>query len=142
MTAISLVVFAGGSSQQGQGQASAPGPAQHQQPAESDSQAATQLYQAADTAASSQGPCTSDDHNCIGLEAVAEAVMQQGCCDKEGRAVQLMKPFLPGALLVLTRTEGASRFGNSLSNHNTTVQVVTILAINETKRFPAWARYV
>lgn len=114
MTAISLVAFAEGSTQQEQGQeqAPAPGPALPQQHGQSDSQAATQLYQAADTTASLHGPCTQDnDGSCIGLEAVAEAVMQQGCCDEEGRAVQLMKPFLPEALLVLTKAQGASRFG-------------------------------
>lgn len=143
MTAISLVAFAGGSSQQEQGQRQtlAPGPAQPQQHADSDSQATTQLYQAAESAASLQGPCTSDsdDGSCIGLEAVAEAVMQQGCCGEEGRAVQLMKPFLPAALLVLTKTEGASRFRNSSFNQN--IGTSSTHASDDNKCCPALASY-
>ena len=113
MSAISLVAFTGDCPQHVLGlmHAPAPGPGQSHGHADSDSQAATQLYPAADTAASLQGCCSShDDDRCTGLEAVAEAVMQQGCWDEEGRAVQLMKPFLPAALLALTRTQGPSRY--------------------------------
>lgn len=115
MTAISLVAFIGVSPQHGLGQmqALAPGPDQPRGYAHSDSQAATQLYHAADTEASLQGCCSShDDDRCTGVEAVAEAVMQQGCLDEEGRVVQLMKPFLPAALLALTRAQGTSRYSS------------------------------
>lgn len=116
--AISLVAFTGGTPQHAveQIQAPAPDPRQLDRHAGSDSQMATQLYQAADSvahsavdsavdsAASLQGCSSSEgDDSCTGVEAVAEAVMQQGCWDEEGRAVQLMKPFLPAALLALTQ---------------------------------------
>ena len=112
-----MVAFILGNPQHALGlmRASGPGPEQPHGHADSDSQAATQLYQAADTAASLQGCCSSvDDDRCTGVEAVAEAVMQQGCWDKAGRAVQLMKPLLPAALLVLTRPQGTSRYFRSL----------------------------
>lgn len=117
VVAISLVAFTGGIPQHGPGQMQAPvpDPRQPNRHADSDSQTATQLYQAADSAAGSaaslQGCCSSeDDDRCTGVEAVAEAVMQQGCGDEEGRAVQLMKPFLPAALLALTQSHACRYF--------------------------------
>ena len=47
------------------------------------------------------------------MEAVAEAVMQQGCCDQEGRLVQLIQPFLPGALHSLTDSQNAFRYAGN-----------------------------
>ena len=111
--AISMISFIGDNPQHTLRlmRAPAPGPEQPQGHADLDSQTATQLYQDADTAASLQGCCSSvDDDRCTGVEAVAEAVMQKGFRDEEGRAVQLMKPFLPAALLVLTRARDASRY--------------------------------
>lgn len=119
--AISLVANSGGILQQGLGQmqAPAPDPRQPNRHADSDSQTATQLYQAADSATSLQGCSSSeDDDRCTGVEAVAEAVMQQGCGDEGGRAMQLMKPFLPAALLALTQAH-ASRYLEDDSNLTT-----------------------
>ena len=114
VSAISLVTASKASAQWGQRhrQASAPSPAptQPRWGAESVSQAATQLYPAAETAAFMHGGCSRDDHSsCCGLEAVAEAVMQQGCCDEEGSMVHLLKPFLPEALQALSRVHSTGR---------------------------------
>ena len=120
--AISMVAASKGTAEQGQdhGQATAPSPAtaQPRWGADSGSQAATQLYSAADTATSMQGCCHGDtESSCCGVEAVAEAVMQQGCCDEEGRTVQAIKPFLPGALQALSKVHGASRCASLLYSH-------------------------
>ena len=123
--AISLVAFTGGIPQHGLGQiqAPAPDPRQADRHADSDSQMATQLYQAADTAvesATSLQGCSSseDDGRCTRVEAVAEAVIQQGCWDEEGRAVQLIKPFLPAALSALTQAHACRYVGYGVKPNN------------------------
>ena len=68
--------------------------------------------------------------------------MQQGCCDEEGRAVQLMKPFLPAALLVLTRMEGTNRFENACLPIITNVPIVMIVMQMVTTRCPVLARCI
>jgi len=80
-------------------------------PADSDTQAATQQYQPVGSAAAVQASDVTHISSCDELEALAEAVMQQGCLDEEGRAAQLMKPFLPGVLRALSEVPNASRYG-------------------------------
>jgi hypothetical protein len=80
-------------------------------PADSDTQAATQQYQPVGSAAAVQASNVTHLSSCDELEAVAEAVMQQGCLDEEGMTAQLMKPFLPGFLRALSELPTASRYG-------------------------------
>ena len=81
-------------------------------PADSDTQAVTQQYQSAGSAAAVQASNVTHSSSFDELEALAEAVMQQGCLDEGGRAAQLMKPFLPGVLRALSEVPTASsRYG-------------------------------
>ena len=78
-------------------------------PADSDTQAVTQQYQPVASAATVQASNVTHFSSCDELEALAEAVMQQGCLDDEGTTAQLMKPFLPGFLKAVSEVPGASR---------------------------------
>lgn len=80
-------------------------------PAGSDSQSVTQQYQPADSSAALQPSTSSHAGRWHELEALAEAVMQQGCLDEEGTAVQAMTPYLPGFVRALSELQGASRYG-------------------------------
>ncbi len=79
-------------------------------PADSGTQAVTQQYQPVASAAAVAASNVTHFSSCDKLEALAEAVMQQGCLDNEGRAAQLMKPFLPGILRALSEVPTASRY--------------------------------
>ncbi|DBA71994.1 TPA: hypothetical protein ACH3X2_010737 [Trebouxia sp. C0005] len=85
-------------------------------PAHSDTQAVTQQYQPVGSAAAVQASNMTHFGSCNELEALAEAVMQQGCLDKEGMTAQLMKPFLPGFLRALSAVPTASRWLLSLAS--------------------------
>ena len=81
-------------------------------PTDSDTQAVTQQYQPVGSAAAVQASNVTHSSSCDELEALAEAVMQQGCLDEEeGTTAQLMKPFLPGVLRALSEVPTASRYG-------------------------------
>jgi len=115
LTAISLVAATRGPTLQSQGRtqvqplSSDAVPATW--PADSDTQAVTQQYQSAGSAAAVQASNVTHSSSFDELEALAEAVMQQGCLDEEGRAAQLMKPFLPRVLRALSQVQTASRYG-------------------------------
>ena len=105
LCAMSLV---GGSAQQALPQANQVTRAA--QAAESACQAVTQQYQPADSAAAMSASSTSHSGNCADLEALGEAVMQQGCC---GEVTDLMKPLLPGFVTALSDPHSASRYGSA-----------------------------
>ena len=115
LSAISLVAATRGPTLQSQGHpqvqplSSDAGPVTR--PTDSDTQAVTQQYQPVGSEAAVQASDITQFSSCDELEALAEAVMQQGCSDEEGRAAQLMKPFLPGVLRALSEVPTASRYG-------------------------------
>ena len=76
-------------------------------PADSDSQAVTQQYQPGGPSAAAAAASMSQPGACQELQGLAEAIMQQGCCDEEGTLVH--KPFLPGLLTTLTHVQHCSR---------------------------------
>ena len=80
------------------------------QAAESACQAVTQQYQPAGSAAAMSASSASHLGSCDDLEALGEAVMQQGCCDE---VTNLMKPFLPEFVTALSGVQSASRYGSA-----------------------------
>ena len=81
-------------------------------PADSDSQAVTQQYQPGGLSAAASAASMCQPGACGELDALTEAIMQQGCCDEEGTSVQWMKPFLPGLLKIVTHIQHCSRYGS------------------------------
>ena len=121
VNAMSLVAAIGAHKQQPQGQPhvqpQGSGAALPTWPAGSNSQSVTQQYQLADSSAALQPSTSSHTARWHELEALAEAVMQQGCLDEEGTAVQAMMPYLPGFVRALSEVQGASRYGTKGSGH-------------------------
>ncbi|KAL0037621.1 hypothetical protein WJX77_005190 [Trebouxia sp. C0004] len=79
-------------------------------PADSDTSAVRQQYQPVGSAAAVQASNVTHFSSFDELEALAEAVMQQGCLEEEGMTAHLMKPFLPGVLRALSEVPTASRW--------------------------------
>ena len=133
--AISLISATKGSSdestmsQPSQIQPLAAQSAQPTWPADSDSQAVTQQYQPVDSAAATAasrggqpGACmsfsTTEAGPCAELEAVAEAIMRQGCDDEGGALTHIAKPFLPGLLKTLCHVQTLHRYTHDQAKYS------------------------